>query len=114
MKSYQLPARELPLDDTWDVIVVGGGPAGCTAAAAAARDGAKTLLLEASGALGGMGTSALVPAWTPFSDREKIIYRGMAEKVLRTCSAGMAHVKKDALDWVPIDPERLKRIYDAL
>jgi hypothetical protein len=114
MKSFPLPARDLPLDDSWDVIVVGGGPAGCAAAAASAREGAKTLLLEATGSLGGMGTSALVPAWTPFSDKEKIIYRGLAEKVLRECSAGMAHVKKDALDWVPIDPERLKRVYDAL
>ena len=114
MKSYQLPARDLPLDDSWDVIVVGGGPAGCTAAASASREGARTLLIEASGSLGGMGTSALVPAWTPFSDKEKIIYRGLAEKVLRACSDGMPHVKKGALDWVPIDPERLKRVYDAL
>jgi len=114
MKTYGLSARSLPLDDSWDVIVAGGGPAGCTAATAAAREGAKTLLIEASGCLGGMGTSALVPAWTPFSDKEKIIYRGLAEKVFRACSAGIAHVKKDALDWVPIDPERLKRIYDEL
>ena len=114
MKTYGLSARSLPLDDSWDVIVAGGGPAGCTAAAAAAREGAKTLLIEASGCLGGMGTSALVPAWTPFSDKEKIIYCGLAEKVFRACSAGIAHVKKDALDWVPIDPERLKRIYDEL
>jgi FAD dependent oxidoreductase len=114
MKSYQLPARDLPLDDSWDVIVVGGGPAGCTAAAAAAREGARTLLIEASGSLGGMGTSALVPAWTPFSDKEKIIYRGLAEKVFLACSQGMPHVKKGDLDWVPIDPERLKRVYDTL
>jgi hypothetical protein len=113
MNSYSLPTRQLPLDDSWDVIVAGGGPAGCTAAAAAAREGARTLLLEGSGALGGMGTSALVPAWTPFSDKEKIIYRGLAEKVFRACS-DVPHIKKDALDWVPIDPERLKRIYDAL
>jgi hypothetical protein len=105
---------EIPLDDSWDVIVVGGGPAGSTAAAAAAREGARTLLIEASGALGGMGTSGLVPAWCPFSDKEKMIYRGLAEKVLRGCSAGMAHVRKDAMDWVPIDPERLKRVYDSL
>ena len=60
--------RSMPLDDSWDVIVVGGGPAGCTAAIAAAREGAKTLLIEAMGQLGGMGTSGMVPAWSPFSD----------------------------------------------
>ena len=89
MTSYTLSAREIPLDDSWDVIVVGGGPAGCAAATAAARDGAKTLLVEATYTLGGMGTMGLVPAWCPFTDREKIIYRGLAERVLTETRAGM-------------------------
>jgi hypothetical protein len=105
---------DLKLDDRFDVIVVGGGPSGCTAAAAAAREGARTLLVEASGCLGGSGTSALVPAWCPFSDKQKIIYRGLAEKVFTAAKQGMAHVKPEALDWVPIDAERLKRVYDDL
>lgn len=112
MKTHTLPAATIPLDDSWDVIVLGGGPAGCASAIAAATEGARTLLIEATGSLGGMGTSALVPAWTPFSDKEKIIYRGLAEKIFNAAKTGMAHVKKDALDWVPIDPERLKRVYD--
>ncbi len=112
-KSISL-ARSLPLDDSWDVIVVGGGPAGCTAAIAAAREGARTLLIEQTGALGGSGTSALVPAWCPFSDLDKIIYRGLAEKVFEEAKKGIAHVKKDDLDWVPIDAERLKRVYDKM
>ena len=107
MKTYTPRPVALPLDDSWDVIVVGGGPAGCTAAAAAAREGAKTLLVEASGMLGGAGTGALVNAWCPFSDQEKIIYRGLAEKVFNRCKEGQPHVKADALDWVAIDPERL-------
>jgi hypothetical protein len=106
--------RDLPLHDEWDVIVIGGGPAGCTAAASAAREGARTLLVEATGCLGGMGTSGLVPAWCPFSDKEQIIYRGLAEKIFNETKAGMAHVDPQALDWVPIDPERLKRVYDDL
>lgn len=43
-----------------DVLVVGGGPAGFGAAVAAARNGAKTLLIEQSSTLGGMATSGLV------------------------------------------------------
>ncbi|MDA3797983.1 MAG: FAD-dependent oxidoreductase [Kiritimatiellae bacterium] len=113
MKTVEFK-QNLELNNDYEVIVVGGGPAGCTAAAAAAREGAKTLLIEATGALGGMGTSGLVPAWCPFTDYEKIIYRGMGEKVLRTCIAGMPHVKEDHLNWTPIDPELLKRIYDDL
>ncbi|MBP5232694.1 MAG: FAD-dependent oxidoreductase, partial [Planctomycetes bacterium] len=73
-----------------------------------------TLLIEATGALGGMGTSGLVPAWCPFSDHQKIIYRGLAEKVFTAAKRGLAHVGEHDLDWVPIDPERLKRVYDEL
>lgn len=114
MNKYTLKERSLPMDDSWDVIVAGGGPAGCTAAAAAAREGARTLLIEATGALGGMGTSGLVPAWCPFTDKERIIYGGMAEAILKQCMAGMPHVPRDKFDWTPIDPERLKRLYDEL
>jgi len=109
-----MKSPRIPLDDSWDVIVAGGGPAGCAAAAAAAREGAKTILIEATGALGGMGTSGLVPAWCPFSDSEKIIYRGLAERVFTACKQGMPHVPKEALDWVAIDPECLKHVYDDL
>ena len=113
-ESYALPARQIPLEGHWDVIVAGGGPAGCTAAAAAARQGARTLLIESTGSLGGMGTGGLVPAWCPFTDKERIIYGGLAERVLKETMAGMPHVRPQQLDWTPIDPERLKRIYDDL
>lgn len=77
-----LPGKsKIPVYDDWDVIVVGGGPSGCAAATAAAREGAKTLLIEGTGALGGMGTSGLLNAWCPFTDGEKIIYKGIAEQV---------------------------------
>lgn len=99
---------------TYDVIVAGGGPAGCAAAASAAREGARTLLIEASGMLGGMGTGGLVPSWCPFSDREKIIYRGMAEKVLEAAKKSSPHIMPQDLIWVPIDSEVLKRVYDDL
>ena len=114
MPKYLMKERQIKLYDSWDVIVIGGGPAGCTAAASAAREGAKTLIIEATGCLGGMGTSGLVPTWCPFSDKEKIIYRGLAQKILETCKQEMAHVKEKDTDWVPIDSEVLKRVYDDL
>ncbi|MHB9036719.1 MAG: FAD-dependent oxidoreductase [Armatimonadota bacterium] len=45
---------------TYDIIVAGGGMAGCSAAVAAARSGCRTLLIEQFGYLGGWATAALV------------------------------------------------------
>lgn len=105
---------EIPVGKQYDVIVAGGGPAGCAAAAAAAREGAATLLIEQTGALGGMGTSGLVPTWAPFTDKIRIIYRGIAESVFNKSRSQMPHVSPDRLEWVPIDAEKLKVIYDEL
>jgi hypothetical protein len=52
------PARRTELYGTFDVVVLGGGPAGIAAAVAAGRSGATTLLIERYGFLGGMGTAA--------------------------------------------------------
>ncbi len=51
---------KLPVEDEYDVIVAGGGTAGCFAAICAARSGAKTLLIEKNGVLGGTVTAACV------------------------------------------------------
>lgn len=116
--AYVLTARRLPLDASWDVIVVGGGPAGSAAATAAARAGARTLLIEANGALGGMGTLGLVPWFCGYDDREKIIARGVAEQVRAGLADGMPHLKawlaENPLCAPAIAPEVLKRVYDRL
>lgn len=52
------PARQTPVHGEYDVVVLGGGPAGMAAAVAAARAGRKTILVERYGFLGGMGTAA--------------------------------------------------------
>lgn len=56
--SLTEPARQTPVWGEYDVVVLGGGPAGMAAAVAAARAGRKTLLVERYGFLGGMGTAA--------------------------------------------------------
>ena len=111
-KSGSSPGKSKISVYEWDVIVVGGGPSGCAAATAAAREGAKTLLIEGTGALGGMGTSGLLNAWCPFTDGERIIYKGIAERVFLESKKGVPHIRYN--DWVPINGEFLKVVYDDL
>jgi hypothetical protein len=117
-KKYKLKERQISLNDEYDVIVVGGGPAGCAAATAAARAGAKTFLIERNGALGGMGTLGLVPWFCGYDDGKNIIARGLAEHVRLALCQGMPLLKKwissDPLCPPAIAPELLKRIYDDL
>jgi hypothetical protein len=59
-KTIHEEARDVYIFAEADVIVVGAGPAGVTAAIAAAREGADTILMERYGHLGGMATGGLV------------------------------------------------------
>jgi ribulose 1,5-bisphosphate synthetase/thiazole synthase len=59
-KEITMPAKNIPIIMAADVVVCGGGPAGMIAAIAAARNGAKTILVERDGFLGGMATAGLV------------------------------------------------------
>ncbi len=52
-------SNDLPIWGAYDVIVVGGGSAGAPAAIGAARKGAKVLVIEALGILGGVGTNGI-------------------------------------------------------
>jgi len=57
--------REIPLIQEADVVVVGGGPGGIGAAVMAARQGARTVLVERYGFLGGMAASGEVNPFMP-------------------------------------------------
>ena len=86
MDSYTL-RRDVPIDDGYDLLVAGGGPAGTAAAVAAARLGARVLLAEATGCLGGMGTSGLVNAFDPMSDGVRMLTRGIMQEIVETMHA---------------------------
>ena len=61
---YTEKERQIEIAGEYDVIVAGSGPSGMAAAVAAARNGAKVLILEALGAVGGIATSGLMSHFT--------------------------------------------------
>lgn len=97
----------------YDVIVIGGGPAGCAAAIAAARNGVSVLVIEASTALGGMATIGMVSKWAPFTDKQKVIYKSIPLEIMKKYKAA-ANIPEDKWDWVNIIPEKLKIVYDDM
>lgn len=111
-----IPAEPVPVSHDVDVVVIGGGPAGIASAISAASNGARTLLIEQRGFVGGMGTVALVPAFCPFTDKVKPVVRGIGlklmERMKEACNPEYRQMHAQSLDWVPIDPETLKRVYD--
>ena len=86
MKTHTEPPREIPVTRQADVIVVGGGPAGTAAAIASARSGAKTVLVEQFGYLGGTATASLMACINGFRNQVEPdatqVVRGIAEEIV--------------------------------
>jgi hypothetical protein len=61
--TYVEPSREIPIINEVDVLVVGGSQSGVSAAIAAARHGAKTIIVERFGFLGGQSVFCMVTQW---------------------------------------------------
>jgi len=126
MKTIHEPAKELPVVAERDVVVVGGGPGGIMAALAAARTGAKTLLMERYGYLGGMATAGLMTCFNGFRNEHPPDHvqtvRGLAQELVdRLLAAGGAcactahgnfgEMKPGRCPYaVSFDPEVLKRV----
>jgi hypothetical protein len=119
--TYHL-VRDIPTEDGYDLLVAGGGPAGSAAAICAARLGAKVLLVEATGCLGGTGTSGLVTAFDPMADGNRMLVGGfMRELVEIMYQRGFLapHVTPDFWRkifhrWTPFRVEGLKLLLDEL
>lgn len=86
------PARRTPVYATTQVLVVGGGSAGVAAAVAAARNGAETMLVERSGALGGLATGGLIILLLTMDDgRGHQVVGGLCQEVTdRVAARGAA------------------------
>jgi hypothetical protein len=130
---YDEPGRRIPIYHRCDVLVVGGGPSGTAAAAAAAKVGAHVCLLERYNHLGGLSTGGLVIWIDRMTDwGGQLVIRGIAEELLNRLppdaiagparedwgsqdAARAAHWSQrtaayhGVVTWSPtVDPERLK------
>lgn len=92
METVREPARDLPVIDNVDVIVVGGGPAGIGAALASSRTGARTVLVERFGSLGGQQTQGLNSV---FSRVDPEIHNGIIQELISRLMEGGAMRKVD-------------------
>ena len=80
MAIVREPARGTPVVAEVEVLVVGAGPAGVGAAVRAAREGARTLLVESQGMLGGAWTSSMQVHATSFFSGGRVIVGGLVKR----------------------------------
>jgi len=128
MLSVSEAKREIPVKEKVDVLVVGGGTAGVTAAISAARLGVKTIVIERYGFLGGLVTGGPTGMHTFFNcyhedgtpdvaeSRKKQLIKGLPQEIadrLKGAGGGLGHVelelsKRFISVLTPVDPEVYK------
>lgn len=110
-----------PQRGPFDVAVLGGGSAGLAAAVIAAREGARTLLIERHGYLGGMGTASLVHTFCGLyllgQGPDAVLANPgfaseMAERMI--AATGQGPVRTGRVDVLPQHPVEFVRIADEL
>ena len=107
-KTYRY-VRNIPVE-RYEVVICGGGPAGIGAAIAAAENGAKTLLIERFGFLGGMATAGYVDPMSEFAYNGSRITGGIPWRFVQELEkAGGALIEEPRCN-VSFDPEKYKLV----
>jgi len=76
MQHIEEPSRKVPVMAETDVLVIGGGPGGLSAALAAAREGVDTVLIERYGCFGGVITQSMIGSIAWYRSNEKVVDAG--------------------------------------
>jgi len=105
LKTISEPAREVPVVAEVDVLVLGSGPGGIGAALEAGRSGARTMLVEQFGDVGGVATIGLMSHWAGRADG------GLYSEIIERSVEDRRGFEKESAAWeCAINPERLKTL----
>lgn len=118
-KLYREPAQDIPVFDECDILVVGGGAAGHSAAIAAARAGAKDIILmERYGYMGGDATGGYVIMVPDLSWYNMSFVRGLQEEWFTRLSKIPGAVRGPGLDKIgsedPVLLDAWKALHDCV
>lgn len=94
------PERRTPVIAETDVLVIGGGSAGVAAAIAARRAGARSMLVERYGSLGGLATNGLIILLLTLDDgRGKQVIAGLCQEMVDRLAARNACIFPPKAEW---------------
>ena len=113
--TYLEKERRIPIHADVDVIVVGAGLAGCSAAIASGRLGARTLLVERSGMVGGVSTAGLMASVTNFffTRNNRQVIKGIPEEIIeKLVKEGVTspHWRDSSVPQIPNDAEAMQSV----
>ncbi len=107
-KEVEEPVRKIDVIAQTDVVICGGGPSGIMAALAAAMNGAKTVLVEKYGFLGGMATAGMVGPMSKFKLGGEWIVGGLSRDFIYDLKKYNGAIIDLPSGNVPFDPEVYK------
>lgn len=110
MNFIDLPSSKVPVKYKTQLTVMGGGPAGISAAISAARNGTEVLLIERNGFLGGQATGGLVIILCGLNDSKERIIRGFCQEIINYLE--LFNASKLWHNYIIFEPEVLKRCFD--
>ncbi len=108
-RTIREPARDTPVLAETQVLVVGGGSAGVSAAVAAAREGADVMLVERYGQLGGLATGGLIILLLTLDDGlGRQVVGGLCQELTDRLAKRGAAVAPPREQWNSANPDLVK------